>query len=769
MKAEGRILVVSPLAPSTLGGIERYLEELVRGWPEGEMVLLSPDPPAGSSPLPCPRITIPPYGPSIPGRLKAQAFALWKTLGVLRGGRPRLLLYPQLVYAWQGSLLKRLFGIPYAVIAYGVELTAGHGLGFKRRSLGRADLVFSDSRDTQALLRRLGVDCPVTVAYPGVHAARFQGEGPARRAEALRREWKLEGRRVLLTVARLAGIDRYKGHDAILEALSRLKDRFPDLAYLIVGDGDDRPRLEALAASLGVADRTVFAGRVSEGDLPACYALSELFVMPSSGEGFGIVYVESQAASRAVLALRRGGAPETLLEGETGVLVETGEAGELARVLAALLADPGRLRAMGERGAAWVGERFSWEGTVRSARQGVRDLERPAVLFLSPVGGFLGGAERCLLDLAGSLDRSRFRPLLACPEDGPLVGRARDLGAEAFVLGLPPWVLRIGREAHPLNALLLPPALAVQLAYGLRVGLWTRRHRVALVHANGNKAQLWSLGVRLLAGRSVRLVWHLHDFPRGISGRILRILAGSADAVIANSRSVAEAFADSPGLASNTRVIHNGVDLTRFSPEGPVADLGLPPGTPLVGMVGILAPWKGHEVFLRAARRVLSRRVDAVFLIVGAEAYRTHGHDGWHGHLERLAEELGIRASVRFLGEREDMPEILRALDLLVHASVRPEPFGRVLAEALACGKPVVAARAGGVPEIVDEGRTGLLVAPGDDEALAAAILDLLGDPVRRQAMGTAGAGRMRKDFAIPAITARAKALYDELLKGGAR
>lgn len=733
------ILVVSPVPFGPWGGIERYLDEILKRWPEGGAVLLAP-----------PRT--PRYGPSHSwaARLLCQCMTFLHTLRIALRDRPRVILQGHVVFAWQARLLRPFLRIPYAVIVYGTELTEGRGLGLKRRWLQAADLVIADSRDTERLLRNLGVHGPTAVAYPGVDAARFT-DGPG--ADALRRRWGLSGKRVLLTVARLAAQDRYKGQDLTMRAMILLKDRFPDLAYLIVGEGDDRPRLEALARELGLADRVVFSGRLGEADLPAAYGLCEVFVMPSRGEGFGIAYVEAQAAGRPVLALRRGGAPEAMHEGETGLLIDREDPGELAGALTALLADPARARAMGEAGRAFAG-RFSWDRAAEAVREALRNLEpegRRQVLLLNPAA-ILGGGEGFLLDLLAHWDHERFRALLVCPEEGPLLARARSLGAETRVLGLPRWVLRVGRERHPLNALLSIPALLFHFAYGIRLAWALRHRRIDLIHTHGNKAHLWGWAFSRL--RRVRLVWQLNDFPRGLSGSLLRKLAGGADALVAISRAIADAYGRPASL------IPNGVDLSRFAPGGPAADLGLPPGAPRIGIVGILAPWKGHEIFLEAARGILQARPDAVFVIVGDEAYRTFGHQGWRDRLERLSQALGISRSVRFLGAREDVPGILRGLDLLVHASLRPEPFGRVLVEAQACGLPVVASNAGGVPEIVLDAGTGLLVPPGDPGALAAAILALIGDPARRRAMGEAGIRRAREHYDAGLVSRRIFDLY---------
>ncbi len=150
----------------------------------------------------------------------------------------------------------------------------------------------------------------------------------------------LSGRRVLMTLARLAGRERYKGVDEVLEALPRLVQEHPGLAYLVVGDGPDRPRLEAKSAELGLAERVVFAGRIPESEKVAHYRLADAFAMPGRGEGFGIVYLEALACGVPVLGSRIDGSREALLEGRLGELVDPQDPQDVLAGLRRVLARP---------------------------------------------------------------------------------------------------------------------------------------------------------------------------------------------------------------------------------------------------------------------------------------------------------------------------------------------------------------------------------------------------------------------------------------------
>ena len=211
-------------------------------------------------------------------------------------------------------------------------------------------------------------------------------------------------------------------------------------------------------------------------------------------------------------------------------------------------------------------------------------------------------------------------------------------------------------------------------------------------------------------------------------------------------------------------VVYNGVDAAFFAGgdgESVRAELGAG-GASVVGMVGRLDPWKGHRELLEAAAQVEG----AVFWIVGDVTFGSAQKRlaDYKTSLEQLATELGISDRVRFLGRRDDMPHVIAALDLLVHPSNEPEPFGRSIAEAQAGGKAVIGTRAGGIPELIDEGDTGLLVPPGDSSALAAAIRRLLDDPALRASMGARAREQAQERFTVARHVASVQAVYDELL-----
>ena len=383
------------------------------------------------------------------------------------------------------------------------------------------------------------------------------------------------------------------------------------------------------------------------------------------------------------------------------------------------------------------------------------------VLFVNP-GRDLGGAEHSLLLLLRELLRRDVEPIVALFGDGPFAARLATLGVRSAYLDLPEAVRRGSRYDAALKLADVARLGALAVPGTGKLAMLVRQTRAEVVHTNGLKAHL--LGG--LAGRvTLRpVVWHLRDFPpRGAQGNVLRVAARALPRVqLANSAAVAQAW------GKRVRAIGNPVDLVRFNPDvggGAVrAELGLAPDEPLVGMVAHLTPWKGHEEFLRLALTLKDAVSGVRFLVSGGAIYETEGHDGYAERLMRRAVDLGLGGRVHFLGHRDDVPEILAALDVLVHCPSAPEPFGRVVAEAMAVGKPVVAARAGGLPEIVEHEVTGLLVPPGDLSACAGAVTRLLADPALRARLGAAGRQHAEERFDPGVHAERVMQAYREVV-----
>jgi glycosyltransferase involved in cell wall biosynthesis len=211
-------------------------------------------------------------------------------------------------------------------------------------------------------------------------------------------------------------------------------------------------------------------------------------------------------------------------------------------------------------------------------------------------------------------------------------------------------------------------------------------------------------------------------------------------------------------------VIYDALDPADFVPrrsrEDVRGELGIPAHAPVAGVVGNIQEWKGQLVFVDALSRVRERIPEVRGVIVGGV------HRAGQRYYDRLlarVRELRLGDAIIVTGFRTDVPDVMHALDVVVHTSVRPEPFGRVILEGMLCGKPVVASAAGGVPELIEHGRTGLLVPPGDAAALADAIETLLGDTAVRTAMGEEARRATEDRFGLARHVAEFEQLYRAL------
>jgi phosphatidylinositol alpha-1,6-mannosyltransferase len=272
--------------------------------------------------------------------------------------RPDLIFCGHLYMAPLCARIARLTGARLIVQTHGIEAWAQPS-ALHRAAVEAADLVLCVSRYTRARVLGWAAIAPerLVVLPNTVGAAFVPGDG-----SALRAAWGLQDKRVLLTVGRMDARERYKGHDRVIDAIPTLVAAGHDVVYLLVGDGDDRPRLEARACGAGVADRVRFVGSVESPTLIEVYRTADLFVMPSTGEGFGIAFLEAMASGTPALGLGIAGARDALADGEFGTAVTDCA---LATALASALERP---RREPEALSAAVRSRFGSESFATGAR-----------------------------------------------------------------------------------------------------------------------------------------------------------------------------------------------------------------------------------------------------------------------------------------------------------------------------------------------------------------------------------------------------------------
>jgi len=280
-----------------------------------------------------------------------------------------------------------------------------------------------------------------------------------------------------------------------------------------------------------------------------------------------------------------------------------------------------------------------------------------------------------------------------------------------------------------------------------------------IVHSHGHFAGVLGRAAAWWAGIPIA-VHHLHTIDttlRRRHRRLERLLAGVTWRVLCCSRAVAEhARHDLAVPSSLLLIVPNGIDPAPASSEGTARAAIGNPAAPIVGCLGSLAPHKGQAVLLRSLEHLPPDRPLPTIVFIGDGPERPA--------LESLAASLSRRPRVLFLGERRDARSLLPAFDLLVVPSIAREGFGLAAIEAMDAGIPVVASRVGGLPEVVEDGRTGVLVPPGDAAALARAVSRLLEGPENRRSLGAEGHRRVEERFRAAAMARRVEDLYEEAM-----
>jgi glycosyltransferase involved in cell wall biosynthesis len=358
---------------------------------------------------------------------------------------------------------------------------------------------------------------------------------------------------------------------------------------------------------------------------------------------------------------------------------------------------------------------------------------------------FFGGGQMSLRDLAVGLSRhGAAEPLVMLPGPGPLAAALEAAGVPWAAVPLPP----LGRVFRAVLALAL---LLTTI----------RRHRLELLHSDSPRAALFAG----LAGRLVRRphVWHLRS-SRPAPALPDRVLLALCDRAIAVSSAVA-ARSGAARRSAKVRVVPTGIPAIRSLARAEArATLGLPQDVLIAGVIGRVELDKGCAEAAAALPAIRAAAPGALLAFLGPVTSRSMG-DGARGTAPGAGSQSG---AIRMLGERQEAARFLPAFDLILHPSLH-EALPRVLIEALAAGVPVVAAAVGGVPEVIEEGRTGLLVPPRDATALGVAAARLAADPDLRRRLGENGRRAARQRFNFDTMLRRTLGVYEELIPRGQR
>lgn len=679
---------------------------------------------------------------------------------------------------------------------------------WERQALARLDGLYPCSRQAASVAVGKGFRGPVSVLplAPSAHMTPGEQQAPA-------------GELNLLLVGRLVP---EKGVTDAVEVLAATRHLGARLR--IVGEGPEAPRAKGLAERLGVSDRLELLPWLDAAALAACYQWAHVLLAPSRAtrtwvEQFGRTVVEAQACGAVVVAYASGSLPEVV--GEAGLLVAEGDSRALARAIERLALDPQEWLRVRQAGLA-AAERTTWDAvargqaelyeqavaatpqrTARTQRTAARSewgeparargperpvavpplrdhdalnratgavidglsrrdrsrpvSKRPKVVYLDHVARMSGG-EIALTRLLSALDGEVDAHVILA-EEGPLQQALEQTGASVEVLPMSGHARDLRRTSVTSGA--GAAAALSTVAYTLRLARRLRELQPDLVHTNSMKSGYYGSVAARLANTPV--LWHVRDRIADdyLPGPVVQLTRAALQvlptAVIANSQATLETTGERVARGGFRGVVNSVVRDPLAAPE-----YEQPEGLPglRVAIVGRIAPWKGQDVFLRAFAELAADFPELGGYIVGSAMF---GEDAYEASLRSLSTELGLDDRVTFTGHVDDVASRLQRLTVLVHASTTPEPFGQVIVEGLAAGVPVVATRGGGPSEIITHGHDGLLVAPGDPHALAAAVRRLLDDEELRERIRQHGLERAA-DFSPTRIGAQMSAIYAAIL-----
>lgn len=412
------------------------------------------------------------------------------------------------------------------------------------------------------------------------------------------------------------------------------------------------------------------------------------------------------------------------------------------------------------------------------------DLRKPRkVLYYDPTtySAGVGGSFVSLFHLVNYLDRSRYKPVVIFSRENSYVSVFRNHSVETllfdeyfrnstinrlFIWSDPPLPLRLLRKlVHVSRVRRLELFLRKELPHYLRMRQLIREQEIALVHSN---AVLSDSLAALFAAQAERVpfVCHFRKFHR--LSQWERRIGRRVDCAIAISEAVGEFLEEQEFRPKTLLTVYNGLDPDRIREKahtGPALvrnEFGWGEDHFVVGMFGTATEWKGQDVFLKAVAIARKRLVNLRALVVGGPG-EPDGH--YWNRLTRYAQESGIDSITRFTGFRMDVYELMGGCSVIVHASTKPEPFGRVIAEAQVAGACVIAADAGGAREIVRDGETGILVHCGDPEALAQAIVRIYQNREEAERIRVQASREAAVKFDATERALEIQGIYDKILR----
>ena len=578
----------------------------------------------------------------------------------------------------------------------------------------------------------------------------------ADRIKVLRQAWGVGGvrRPIIMLPGRLTF---WKGQDVFIDALISIKEL--DFLALCVGAAEEhssfvRKLYEKIEAH-GLEEKIKLVGHCD--DMPAALSLADLVVSASSTqpEAFGKVAIEAMAMAKPIIATKHGGSLETVIDGETGWLVEPGDSDALARTMSRVLSEPKQLPEIGRNGKSWVERNFTatrmCEKTLQLYEDLLEEKKRKRAGEILTVVQMLpelesGGVERGTLEIGKYLADNDHRSIVISA-GGRMVKQLEEEGS--YHIG---W--KVGAKS-PLTIKYLVPLRRL-----------LKKEKVDVLHLR-SRMPAW---VGYLVWKSLPkkdrpvLVTTFHGF---YSVNSYSAIMTKGMGIIAISKSIEQHIRQAYGIDRGIELIFRGVDKDKFDPDAVSSERiqryremwNITSGKPVIMLPGRLTRLKGQDIFIQALARI--KHHDYQALLVGD----IEDNPGFAAELSELIRALQLENQISMVGHCDDMPAALMLADVVVSASSNePEAFGRTTIEAMAMGKPVIATAHGGSLETVTPKETGWLVEPGEADKLALALDEALGSPEKMRQYGVAGKAAVNSTFTMKTMCQRTLDFYHKLL-----
>jgi glycosyltransferase involved in cell wall biosynthesis len=647
-----------------------------------------------------------------------------------------------------------------------------------RKMLTSVDACVAISRDLESEFAVAGVPPARTHLVPnGVDTERFRPVAKDS-ARALRTRLDLPTDRKL---ALYVGVLDQRKHILWLVEQWVSSGGFDTGAVLVAvgprGRDDAQGALYERLAALSAAHPGLFILRDFHADIAPYYQCANVLVLPSAKEGLPNVVLEAMACGLPCVAARASGSRELVVDGETGFTYATDDAVEFRQVIHRCIG--GAAESLGSQARRLALERFSIQAVASRYEALYAQLlaTRRRVLYVENGIGY-GGAIICLRHLVRNLDRTRFDPLVVT---GLGDTKYQEIASEAHWKHIPDKRMDVISMKRRLATAKWPDLLPglrwlcnqvlsrlddlVNFVPSLLQTLWTVAYfRPQLIHVNNeplcNRAAV-------LAGKLLRVpvVSHVRGDQQG--SPLMHSFFKMPDYFIAVSRWVSESIGRIGVAQSRRTFIYDGIELEKLDTRADGLAFrrrhGLPENTFVVGLVGLLIPWKGQRLFIEAIRVLLDSTPHSVFAIVGGtpDEFRYFEQE-----LRALADVAPLKGRVVFTGHVSDMAAAYNALDVVLSASTSPEPLGTMIIEAMTMARPVVAPDHGGAVEMIEHERSGLLFRAGDARDLAEKILRLDRDRALGLALGKRAREHALKMFAISEHVRQVEAVYDRMFPG---